>query len=82
MVGSCNGLVCLAQRVKLSTASDAIYLWNPSIRKFKRLLDSCSNGQDFWYSIGFGYQSKTNDYKDVKLWGTPVVAEVYTLSSD
>ena len=82
MVGSCNGLVCLAQRVKLSTASDAIYLWNPSIRKFKRLPDSCSNGQDFGFSIGFGSLSKTNDYKVVKLWGTPVVAEVYTLSSD
>ncbi|XP_050282207.1 F-box/kelch-repeat protein At3g06240-like isoform X1 [Quercus robur] len=82
MVGSCNGLVCLAQRGKLSTTGDAIYLWNPSVRKFKRLPDSCSNGQDFWFSIGFGYQSKTNDYKVVKLWGTPVVAEVYTLCSD
>ena len=82
MVGSCNGLVCLAQRGKHSTASDAIYLWNPSIRKFKRLPDSCSNGQDFGFSIGFVYLSKTNDYKVVKLWGTPVVAEVYTLSSD
>ena len=44
--------------------------------------DSCSNGQDFGFSTGFGYQSKTNDYKVVKLWGTPVVAEVYALSSD
>ncbi|KAL4599921.1 hypothetical protein ACB092_11G162100 [Castanea dentata] len=82
MVGSCNGLVCLAQRGKLSTAFDAIYLWNPSIRKFKRLPDSCSNGKDFWFSTGFGYQSNTNDYKVVKLLDTPVVAEVYTLSSD
>ncbi|XP_030966532.1 F-box/kelch-repeat protein At3g06240-like [Quercus lobata] len=82
MVGSCYGLVCLAQRGKLSSTSDAIYLWNPSVRKFNRLPDSCSNGQDFWFSTGFGYQSKTNDYKVVKLWGTPVVAEVYTLSSD
>ena len=82
MVGSCNGLVCLAQRGKLSSTSDAIYLWNPSVRKFNRLPDSCSNGQDFWFSTGFGYQSKTNDYKVVKLWGTPVVAEVYTLCSD
>ena len=47
MVGSCNGLVCLAQRGKHSTASDAIYLWNPSIRKFKRLPDSCSNSKGF-----------------------------------
>ena len=47
-----------------------------------RLPDSCSNGQDFGFSIGFGCLSKTNDYKVVKLRGTPVVAEVYTLSSD
>nr|XP_023888156.1 F-box/kelch-repeat protein At3g06240-like [Quercus suber] len=82
MVGSCNGLVCLTQRENLSTTSDAIYLWNPSIRKFKRLPDSCSSGKRFWFSTGFAYESKTNDYKVVKLWGTPVVAEVYTLSSD
>ncbi|XP_030963956.1 F-box/kelch-repeat protein At3g06240-like [Quercus lobata] len=82
LVGSCNGLVCLTQHRRLSATSDAIYLWNPSIRKFKRLPDSCSNGKDFWFSTGFGYQSKTNDYKVVKLRGTPVVAEVYTLSSD
>ena len=55
--------------------------------RFKRLPDSSlsqdfSSDQDFWVSTGFAYQSKTNDYKVVKLWGTPVVAEVYTLSSD
>ncbi|XP_023888146.2 F-box/kelch-repeat protein At3g06240-like [Quercus suber] len=82
LIGSCNGLVCLAQLRKLTAASDAIYLWNPSIRKFKRLPDSCSSRKAFWLSPGLGYQSKTNDYKVVKLWGTPVVAEVYTLSSD
>ncbi|XP_030963942.1 F-box/kelch-repeat protein At3g06240-like [Quercus lobata] len=82
MIGSCNGLVCLAQHRKLSATSDAIYLWNPRIRKFKRLPDSCSSSKAFWFSTGFSYQSKTNDYKVVKLWGTPVVAEVYTLSSD
>ena len=87
MVGSCNGLVCLVRHGNRSTTSDSIYLWNPSIRKFKRLPDSClsqhfSNGQDDWVSTGFACQSKTNDYKVVKLWSTPVVAEVYTLSSD
>ena len=55
--------------------------------RFKRLPDSSlsqdfSSDQDFWVSTGFAYQSKTNDYKVVKLWTTPVVAEVYSLSSD
>ena len=35
IVGSCNGLLCLA------TFDNVIYLWNPSIRKFKRLPDTC-----------------------------------------
>ncbi|KAM3685345.1 hypothetical protein ACJW31_11G111000 [Castanea mollissima] len=70
-----------------SNTDDAVYLWDPSIRNFERLPDSflsnCfSINQEVWVSTGFAYQSKTNDYKVVKLWSTPVVAEVYTLSSD
>ena len=34
---SCNGLVCLYRFTKASTNANSIYLWNPSIRKFKRL---------------------------------------------
>ena len=41
-----------------------------------------SSDQEIWVYAGFAYQSKTNDYKVVKLWSTPVVVEVYTLSSD
>ena len=55
--------------------------------KFKRLPDSYlsdyfSSDQKNCVSTGFAYQSKTNDYKVVKLWCTPVVAEAYTLCSD
>ena len=58
-----------------------------NLRKFKRLPDSYlinyfSSDQENWVSTEFAYQSKTNDYKVVKLWSTPVVAEVYTLSLD
>ena len=58
-----------------------------NVRKFKRLPDSYlsnyfSSDQEIWVSTGFAYQSKTNDYKVVKLWSTLVVVEVYTLSSD
>ena len=37
IVGSCNGLLCLAELVY----GDVIYLWNPSVRKFKKLPDPC-----------------------------------------
>ena len=39
MVSSCNGLACLVRYGNRSTTSDSKFLWNPSIRKFKRLPD-------------------------------------------
>ena len=83
---SCNGLVCLTQYGRFFTN---IHLWNPSIRKFKRLSDS-SLPQYYCISTGFAYDSKTNDYKVVKISqkgsphnpGVELGAEVYTLSSD
>ncbi|KAL4616262.1 hypothetical protein ACB092_07G185900 [Castanea dentata] len=83
---ACNGLVCLTQYE--SFFAD-IHLWNPSIRKFKRLPDS-SLPQYYCISTGFAYDSKTNDYKVVKIsqkrspdnhW-VEHGAEVYTLSSN
>uniref|UniRef100_A0A2N9GK39 F-box domain-containing protein n=1 Tax=Fagus sylvatica TaxID=28930 RepID=A0A2N9GK39_FAGSY len=83
IVGSCNGLLCVADY-----SIEVIYLWNPSIRKFKRLPDICLSHE--WVATGFAYQSDTDDYKVVKICHSlyekgidPVVeAEVYTLSSD
>ena len=39
MVSSCNGLVCLKQHANRSNTDDAIYLLNPSIRKWEMLMD-------------------------------------------
>ena len=60
IVGSCNGLGCLAQYGHGSPSADAIYLWNPCIRKYKSLPDF-SLTQYHWVSTGFAYQSGTND---------------------
>ena len=84
-VSSCNGLVCLTE------FRETIYLWNPSIRKFKRLPDLSPTKRD-WLSTGFAYQANTNDYKVVMIshmpapepnhhWGE-LGADVYTLSSN
>nr|XP_023918080.1 F-box/kelch-repeat protein At3g23880-like [Quercus suber] len=96
MVGSCNGLVCIARYGWTLTIAHAIYLWNPSIRKFKRL-PYFSSRRFFWIFTGFAYQSETNDYKVVKISypchptrlreveteiGKEAEAEVYTLSSN
>ena len=87
IVGSCNGLVCLAQYGNGSTIAEVIYLWNPSIRKFKRLPDTCLSQYDS-VATGFAYQCENNDYKVVKISSLrahnrpedEVEAEVYTLS--
>ena len=77
IVGSRNGLLCFDD-------SDKIYLWNPSIRKFKKLPDSCL-GNFRSAKLGFAYHSENNDYKVVKISSTPLSIhgiEVYTLSLD
>ncbi|XP_050260066.1 F-box/kelch-repeat protein At3g06240-like [Quercus robur] len=81
---SCNGLVCFTNHNDLPTNTGAIYLWNPSIRKLKRL-PGFSQTQYLSFCTGFAYQSNTNDFKVVKISQMPGMkteAEVYTLSSN
>ena len=88
VVGSCNGLLlCLADFGKV------IYLWNPSIKKFKKLPGTCL-GKLGWFTdrtVGFAYHSENNDYKVVRIscfYFVPTESrplpevEVYTLSLD
>ena len=78
IVGSCNGLLCFSNCYKF------IYLWNPSIRKFKKLPHTCL-GQLNNVRIGFAYHSENNDYKVVRISYSPLSIleiEVYTLSLD
>ncbi|XP_050282191.1 F-box protein CPR1-like isoform X2 [Quercus robur] len=88
IVGSCNGLLCLAHYGGLTTTDNVIYLWNPSIRKFKRLPDSCLGNLGV-VTLGFAYHLENNDYKVLRVsccpWIRPNVPddiEVYSLSSD
>ncbi len=63
IVGLCNGLLCLTH---YRSDGNVIYLWNCSIRKFKRLPNTCL-GQLISVSIGFAYHSENNDYKVVRI---------------
>ena len=85
IVGSYNGLLCLADIESTTTSSNVLYLWNPSVRKFKRLPKSCL-GQLDSVTLGFAYHSENNDYKVVRISIShsvlPSEIEVYTLSSD
>ncbi|XP_050253476.1 F-box/kelch-repeat protein At3g23880-like isoform X3 [Quercus robur] len=88
LVGSCNGILCFTDFIT-SNPKD-VYLWNPSIRKFKRLPNTCLT-QLSNVALGFGYDSQNNDYKVVRISLSTVKrpkpmplpdVEVYSLSSD
>jgi F-box interacting protein len=79
MVGFCNGLFCLR-----NMDNKVLYLWNPSIRKFKMI--STPIDPFVPVAIGLAYHSQNNDFKILKMScflesNTPH-AEVYTLSTD
>ncbi|KAL4595687.1 hypothetical protein ACB092_12G109100 [Castanea dentata] len=83
--GSCNGILCVADYWTFATMD--VYLWNPSIRIFKRLPNTCLP-QLPTVALGFGYDSQNNDYKVVRIsWidpkpMSPSEVQVYSLSSD
>ncbi|XP_050264263.1 F-box/kelch-repeat protein At3g23880-like [Quercus robur] len=91
LVGSCNGLLCLEfqvweERWQAASKTAIIYLWNPSIRKLKRLPDIMFDCFfDCFIPLGFAYHSEDNDYKVVKISyysRRKLEVEVYTSKSD
>ena len=89
IVGLYNGLLCLAKHGCSPRFAEVLYLWNPSIRKFKRFPNSCLS-QYIWMATGFAYQSQSHDCKVVEIFclcpykeiEPEVAAEVYTLCWD
>ncbi|XP_030924560.1 F-box/kelch-repeat protein At3g23880-like [Quercus lobata] len=89
LVGFSNGIICLANYAV--EFSHVLYLWNPSIRKFKRLLATPLIGPCDNAAFGFGYHLQNNDYKILRfvffrtyrrVKVPPAEAEIYTLSTD
>ncbi|XP_073287018.1 F-box/kelch-repeat protein At3g23880-like isoform X1 [Primulina huaijiensis] len=63
VVGSCNGLICLAINEK------DLFFWNPSTRKSKKLPPVNVNIKRGFYNIyGFGYNECDDDYKVVGIF--------------
>lgn len=61
LLGACNGVVCLTRLGFNST----IVLCNPSMREF-RVLPQPPSYKDYMSTLGFGFDSYTNDYKLVR----------------
>ncbi|XP_050242325.1 F-box protein At3g07870-like [Quercus robur] len=89
IIGFCNGVFCLAA---INDDPDenylrrSLYLWNPSIRKLKKLLSTHPADRAVF---GFGYHPQNNDYKILRVTFAiqqvtrkPAEAEIYTLSTD
>ncbi|CAA0829391.1 F-box/kelch-repeat protein [Striga hermonthica] len=82
VVGSCDGLLCLAIDKK------DLILWNPTIGVSKQLPDfgveiSCRS----YFAYGFGYDKSNDDYKVVGFFNgswdlSEVVAKVYSLKAN
>ncbi|TQD88479.1 hypothetical protein C1H46_026003 [Malus baccata] len=64
--GSCNGLLCLSNHLG-RCLRNPIYLWNPSIRKFKRLPKGLIQHTIRFDATGIGFHSGENDYKVVRI---------------
>lgn len=83
VVGSCNGIICLSNRF-----NNVVYLWNPSIRKCRKL--PIPGGLLMIKSpvkIGFGYDSISNDYKVLRIVferknGLVPLVQVYSTNAD
>ena len=91
MVGTCNGLLCLANNHDINR----FFLLNPTVRKFVELPSPNVTIHNYFEpSHGFGHDSKTNDYKVVRAVSLkltedgsvfqnpqPPVVELYSLST-
>ncbi|XP_059441998.1 F-box/kelch-repeat protein At3g06240-like [Corylus avellana] len=62
IIGSCNGLVCFRTYDK-----QLIVIWNPSIRKYKKLPFEPVKFEYPTENFAFGYDSVNNDYKVLKI---------------
>ncbi|XP_021900938.1 F-box protein At3g07870-like [Carica papaya] len=85
IVGSCNGLLCLSDAL-------GILVWNPIIRKSLSIPNSRGEEPENSRVLGFGFDSRSDDYKVIKLaypqipsltmiFNNPPKVEVYSLNS-
>jgi F-box interacting protein len=73
IVGFCNGIFCYTNYHSYSYPycrqdyNGIIYLWNPSIRKFKKILATPLYKYVRWDTFGFAYHSQNNEFKVLRI---------------
>ncbi|KAG7968445.1 hypothetical protein I3843_08G154900 [Carya illinoinensis] len=90
VVGSCDGLLCLSD-----ASAWKIVLWNPATKETNVVPESRfhhlpSNYCSYSNAVGFGFDSKTNDYKIIRILrlvnsdpsGPYYESDLYSLSSN
>jgi F-box interacting protein len=77
IVGSCNGLVCLAG---YSDLERWLYFYNPATRTVSKKLGTFTDR--YRYMFGFGYDTLTDTYKVVKLCETSRDARIFSLGDN
>ncbi|KAG5235496.1 F-box protein [Salix suchowensis] len=63
VIGSCNGLICLAKVIRRFTVS--FIFWNPLIQKYVNIEPRILG--HLYSFVGFGYDSRANDYKLIRM---------------
>ncbi|KAB5534634.1 hypothetical protein DKX38_017720 [Salix brachista] len=63
VIGSCNGLICLAKVIQRFTVS--FIFWNPLIQKYVNIEPRILG--HLYSFVGFGYDSRANDYKLIRM---------------
>ncbi|VFQ94855.1 unnamed protein product [Cuscuta campestris] len=67
VVGSVSGLICLSDDLYANPEKETIVLWNPVVSRYVDLSRPRDVGKKCERVIGFGFDSKKNDYKVVHL---------------
>ncbi|KAM1570299.1 hypothetical protein PS1_035667 [Malus domestica] len=82
MVLAMNYFVSLVlQNLKARRLLCSVYLWNPSIRKLKRLTEGLIQPKSSLVALWFGFHGGANDHKVVSIQrlGKKLGVEVYSL---
>lgn len=86
--GSYNGLVCISSASLLDV--DPIFIWNPSVRKARKLPSGLIPKQDHCWPLNylaFGFHQAMNDHIVVRIvrieqWSCCYQVEIYSLKAD